>query len=327
MQSQLLRRSTSLGVSFAAQPDKASENLGDATSWRPNILTNPVKSGIKQIPGSDKILVRFLRESTVTLLICGVAVRRPLIAGNWKMNLNRAEAVALARDLAAMGGVTGTDVLLCPSNVYLDAVSAAISGSGISLGAQDVYFEAKGAFTGETSTSMLADIGCTYVILGHSERRHVIGETDQLINKKVHATLAAGLTPVLCVGELLEDREAGKTKEVVKSQFEGSLAGLTDEQVRKAVIAYEPVWAIGTGKTASPGQAQEVHADLRKMLADRYNSETSEAVRILYGGSVKPENAADLMSQSDIDGALVGGASLAADSFAAIINAANVSAA
>ena len=153
----------------------------------------------------------------------------------------------------------------------------------------------------------------------------MIGETDERINKKVHAALAAGLTPVLCVGERLEEREAGNTQEVVKSQCEGSLAGLTDEQVRKTVIAYEPVWAIGTGKTASPEQAQEVHADLRKMLADRYNSETSETVRILYGGSVKPDNAGDLMSQPDIDGALVGGASLKAEGFAAIINAANVS--
>jgi triosephosphate isomerase len=174
---------------------------------------------------------------------------------------------------------------------------------------------------------MLTDVGCKFVILGHSERRHVMGETDELINKKVHAALAAGLTPILCVGELLEERESGKTREVVKSQFEGSLAGLTVEQAQKTVIAYEPVWAIGTGKTASPEQAQEVHADLRKMLADRYNSETSDSVRILYGGSVKPDNAAELMSQADIDGALVGGASLKADGFAGIINAANVKAA
>ncbi len=254
-------------------------------------------------------------------------MRRPLIAGNWKMNLNRADAVALAKGLADADTSVDCDILVCPSNVYLDAVSNAISGSGISIGAQDVYFEASGAFTGETSTSMIADVGCTYVILGHSERRHVIGECDMLINKKVVSALAAGLTPVLCVGETLEDREAGNTQKVVESQFDGSLAGLTEDQIRKTVIAYEPVWAIGTGKTASPEQAQEVHADLRKLLADRYNSETSETVRILYGGSVKPANAADLMSQADIDGALVGGASLKADSFAAIINAAGVAAA
>ncbi len=254
-------------------------------------------------------------------------MRRPLIAGNWKMNLNRVESVSLARDLSAADLTSDVDVLVCPPYVYLDAVSSAISGTGISLGAQDVYFESAGAFTGEISPAMLTDIGCTFVILGHSERRHVMGETDGLIKRKVHAALAAGLTPVLCVGELLEERESGKTREIVESQFNGSLAGLTEEQVQKTVIAYEPVWAIGTGKTASPQQAQEVHADLRKMLADRYNSATSESVRILYGGSVKPDNAADLMSQTDIDGALVGGASLNAEGFAAIINAASVSAA
>lgn len=242
------------------------------------------------------------------------------------MNLNRAEAVKLARELAAVDAGSDCDVLICPSTVYLDSVAAAISGSGIALGAQDVYFEHNGAFTGETSTSMLVDIGCTFVILGHSERRHVMGETDQLVNKKVHAALAAGLTPVVCVGELLEDREAGRTHEVVKTQFAGSLADLTDEQIRQTVIAYEPVWAIGTGKTASPEQAQEVHADLRKMLAEQYNSGTSEAVRILYGGSVKPGNAGELMSQTDIDGALVGGASLDPESFAAIISATHVNA-
>ena len=253
-------------------------------------------------------------------------MRRPLIAGNWKMNLNRAQAVELARGLVAAKTGSDCDILVCPPNVYLDSVGSALSDSGISLGGQDVYFEASGAFTGQTSTSMLSDIGCTYVILGHSERRHVMGECDELINKKVLAALEAGLTPVLCVGELLEERESGDTKKVVQSQFDGSLAGLSEAQMLKTVIAYEPVWAIGTGKTASPEQAQEVHAALRKMLADRYNSQTSESVRILYGGSVKPANAAELMSQTDIDGALVGGASLKADSFAAIINAAGVNA-
>jgi len=253
-------------------------------------------------------------------------VRRPLIAGNWKMNLNRADAVNLARELASAETGADCDILVCPSNVYIDAVCSAVGDSGVSVGAQDVYFEASGAFTGETSTAMLTDIGCTFVILGHSERRHVIGETDELINKKVKAALAAGLTPVVCVGELLEEREAGNTQKVVQSQIDGSLAGLTEQEMLKTVIAYEPVWAIGTGKTASPEQAQEVHADLRKLLAERYNPETSEAVRILYGGSVKPANAADLMSQSDIDGALVGGASLKSESFVAIINAAGVSA-
>lgn len=248
-------------------------------------------------------------------------MRRPLIAGNWKMNLNRSDAVALAKGLAEGATPDNVDVLVCPSNVYLDAVSNAASGSKVALGAQDVYFEANGAFTGETSTAMLSDIGCTHVILGHSERRNVIGECDKLINKKVKAVLAAGLTPVLCVGELLEDREAGKTMDVVTAQFDGSLAGIDAADVQKTVIAYEPVWAIGTGKTASPEQAQEVHADLRKLLAERYNQETADKVRILYGGSVKPDNASMLMSQPDIDGALVGGASLKPDSFNAIISA------
>jgi triosephosphate isomerase len=196
-----------------------------------------------------------------------------------------------------------------------------VKGSNVAVGGQDVYFEGNGAFTGETSTAMLTDIGCSHVILGHSERRNVIGENDELINKKTKAALAAGLTPVVCVGELLEEREAGKTAAVVKSQVEGSLDGLTEADMKKVVIAYEPVWAIGTGKTATPEQAQEVHADLRKLLAERYNQQTADTVRILYGGSVKPDNAAELMSQADIDGALVGGASLKADSFSAIIAA------
>lgn len=246
-------------------------------------------------------------------------MRRPLIAGNWKMNLNRSDAVALAKSLADAKTSDKVDVLVCPSNVYLDAVANAVNGSNVALGAQDVYFESNGAFTGETSTAMLSDIGCSFVILGHSERRNVIGESDELINKKMKATLAAGLTPVLCVGELLEEREAGKTMDVVKAQFEGSLAGIEEADVRKTVIAYEPVWAIGTGKTATPEQAQEVHADLRKLLVERYNQETADTVRILYGGSVKPDNASMLMSQCDIDGALVGGASLKPDSFTAII--------
>jgi triosephosphate isomerase len=254
-------------------------------------------------------------------------MRRPLIAGNWKMNLNRAEAIALATAIKTGESNPDADLLVCPPHIYLDAVVSAVSGASIAVGAQDVYFEANGAFTGETSTSMLTDVGCKYVILGHSERRHVIGESDELINKKVVAALAAGLTPILCVGELLEDRESGKTGEVVESQFSGSLAGLSAEEVQKTVIAYEPVWAIGTGKTASPEQAQEVHADLRKLLADRYNSATAESVRILYGGSVKPDNAVELLSQPDIDGALIGGAALKSDGFLAIANAATVGAA
>jgi len=194
-----------------------------------------------------------------------------------------------------------------------------VSGTKVQLGAQDMYHEAGGAYTGEIAASMLLDLGCKYVILGHSERRHVIGETDEMINKKVHAALDAGLLPIVCVGELLEEREAGKTSEVNRSQFDGSLAGVTAEQMMKITIAYEPVWAIGTGKVATPQQAEEVHLDLRKLMQDRYNNEVAESVRIQYGGSVKPDNAADLLGQPNIDGALVGGAALKVDSFAGII--------
>ena len=248
-------------------------------------------------------------------------MRRPLIAGNWKMNLNRAESVALASGLKGFMSEKA-DILVCPPFVYLDAVASEVAGSSIALGSQDVYFETNGAFTGEVSTTMLCDLGCRYVILGHSERRHVIGETDQLINKKVHSAVEAGLTAILCVGEKLEERESGRTMDVVRGQFSGSLEGLSAEKMRSLVIAYEPVWAIGTGKTATPEQAQQVHDDLRKLIAEQYNRETADGVRILYGGSVKPANAADLLSQDDIDGALVGGASLNADSFIEIINAA-----
>ena len=247
-------------------------------------------------------------------------MRRPLIAGNWKMNLNRAEAVALAKALAQRAGeASHVDLAVFPPYVYLDAVAAAIDGSPIGWGAQDVYFEPNGAFTGEISTAMLTDLGCRYVILGHSERRHVLGETNQLVNKKVHAALAAGLTPIVCVGELLAERESGATGRVIREQFEGSLAGVSAEQMATTVLAYEPVWAIGTGKVATPEQAEEVHKDLRKILADRYNTAVADAVRIQYGGSVKASNAAELLAQANVDGALVGGASLKADEFLGIV--------
>ena len=247
-------------------------------------------------------------------------MRRPFIAGNWKMNLSRAECVALAKEVAEkVGATSAVEVAVCPPSVYLAAVADAIQGSAVGLGAQNVYHEANGAFTGEISTSMLLDVGCRYVILGHSERRHVIGETNQDVNRKVLASLAAGLTPIVCVGELLAEREAGKTREVVQEQMSGSLAGLTVEQAARIGIAYEPVWAIGTGKVASPAQAEEVHAELRKMLATRYNADLAAQVRIQYGGSVKPDNAAELLAQPNIDGALVGGAALKASSFLGII--------
>ncbi|WP_040352891.1 triose-phosphate isomerase [Blastopirellula marina] len=247
-------------------------------------------------------------------------MRRPFIAGNWKMNSTRAEGIALVEGIAkGLAADCSVEVAVCPPALYLDAIVAAAGDSPIGVGAQNIYFEASGAFTGEISAAMLKDIGCQYVILGHSERRHVFGESSSLINKKVHAALAAGLVPIVCVGELLEERETGKTADVVAEQFYGSLAGVSAEQMESIVLAYEPVWAIGTGKVATPEQAEAVHADLRKVIEARYNSAVAEKVRIQYGGSVKPDNAAELLSQPNIDGALVGGAALKADSFLGII--------
>ena len=250
-------------------------------------------------------------------------MRKKFIAGNWKMNLTRAESVALASGVAEqLGDATDVDVAVCPPSVYLDAVGQALSGSNVALGAQNMYHESGGAFTGETSAGMLQDVRCKYVILGHSERRHVLGETDEAINRKVLAALAAGLLPIVCVGETLEQREAGQTQSVVKTQVESSLADLSVDQMQQIVIAYEPVWAIGTGKVATPEQAEEVHADLRSLVESRYNSAVAGGIRIQYGGSVKPGNAAELLGQPNIDGALVGGASLKVDDFIGIISGA-----
>lgn len=236
------------------------------------------------------------------------------------MNLNRSEAVALATAIArGADNAAHVDLAICPPSVYLDAVGTAIKGSAVGLGAQNVYFESNGAFTGEISGAMLLDLGCQYVILGHSERRHVLGETDEDVNRKVKVALEGGLTPIVCVGETLAQREADQTAEVVSTQFSGSLAGLTAEQVGQLVIAYEPVWAIGTGKVATPEQAEQVHADLRRLLEKNYNTDVAGKVRIQYGGSVKPNNAVELLSQDNIDGALVGGASLDADNFFGIV--------
>ncbi len=251
-------------------------------------------------------------------------MRRQLIAGNWKMSLDLVGAVGLAQQVAAQAEtLSGVDLAVCPPAVYLGAVGQVVRGSHVALGAQNMYYEVQGAFTGETSPAMLRELGCTLVILGHSERRHIFGEGDELVNKKVGAALAAGLTPIVCVGEQLAQREAGHTRQVIRDQFEGSLAGLSAGEIVRIVIAYEPVWAIGTGKVATPEQAQEVHADLRTLLGERYNAEVAQSVRILYGGSVKPENAGDLLCQGDIDGALVGGASLKADQFLGIARRAN----
>jgi triosephosphate isomerase (TIM) len=246
-------------------------------------------------------------------------MRRKLIAGNWKMNTDLVSALALAQNVALRTGeFAHVDLLVCPPFVYLPVVLGALRGTAVALGAQNMYHEANGAFTGEISAAMLKDIGCMYVILGHSERRHILKETDSDVNKKTLAALAAGLTPIVCVGELLDERESGETNTVIRRQFDGSLANVTAEQIEKIVVAYEPVWAIGTGKVATPEQAEEVHAELRGLLAKRYNDKSAGNVRILYGGSVKPSNAKDLLSQPDIDGALIGGASLKAEDFLGI---------
>ena len=249
-------------------------------------------------------------------------MRKNFVAGNWKMNTNLAEGQALVDALKAeLSGFNDVDVAVCPPFVYVPKAIESAEGSVIKVGAQNCYFESNGAYTGEVAPEMLKDIGCTYVILGHSERRHILGETDEVINKKVKKALAAGLDVILCVGELLEEREAGQTESVVETQLSGGLKDITSEQMAHITIAYEPVWAIGTGKTATPDQAQDVHAFIRGWMTHAYDAKVSESVRIQYGGSVKPDNAAELLGQKDIDGALVGGASLKADSFAAIIKA------
>jgi len=249
-------------------------------------------------------------------------MRKPFIAGNWKMNTDAAGASALASGLVkALAGVNTVDVAVCPPFVYLQAVAKALGDSAIRLGAQNVYFEGNGAFTGEISCAMLKDVRCTYVIVGHSERRHVMGETDALINKKVAAVIASGLQSILCVGELLQEREADKTEAVVAGQVKKGLAGITAEQMKRVTIAYEPVWAIGTGRNATPEQAQEVHAMIRGLLGEMYDATVAARTRIQYGGSAKPANTAELMANPDVDGLLVGGASLKVDDFAAMIKA------
>lgn len=250
-------------------------------------------------------------------------MRRPFIAGNWKMNLDRAAAVDLARELIKqLDDADAVDVAVCPPSIYLDAVADVVKGTCVGLGAQNMYYEKNGAFTGEISGSMLADVGCKYVILGHSERRRILGETNEDVCRKVHVAFATGLIPIVCVGETLQEREAGKTFHIVREQVYGSLAGLKAEQAGELVIAYEPVWAIGTGVVASPEQAEEVHADLRNSLEARFGGVLAAKLRLQYGGSVKASNAKELLAKENIDGALVGGAALKASDFVPIIEAA-----
>jgi len=250
-------------------------------------------------------------------------MRKPIIAGNWKLNKTPHEAILLADELKReLVDLTGVDIVVCPPFVDLTDVSDALVDHDIALGAQNVFWEDAGAFTGEISAPMLKDLGVTYVIIGHSERRQYFNETNETVNKRLRAALKHGLTPIVCVGENLSQREAGKTFDVIKDHCEGSLNGLTADEAKKIVLAYEPVWAIGTGKTATPAQAQEVHVFIRQLLGKVFNADVASSVRIQYGGSVTPDNVVALMGQEDIDGALVGGASLKAPSFAAIVKGA-----
>ncbi len=239
------------------------------------------------------------------------------------MNMRHDSAVALARGVAqGLGNHPDVEVAVCPPTVYLHSVADALAGTQVELGAQNLYAAEDGAFTGEVNAGMLTDVGCRFVILGHSERRALMGETDADVSKKLHAALAGNLIPIVCVGETLDEREAGRTETVVQTQIHGSLKGLDEIRAAGIVIAYEPVWAIGTGKTATPEQAEEVHAFLRKQLADLFGDDVAAQIRIQYGGSVKPGNAKELLGQPNIDGALVGGASLKPEDFLGIIQAA-----
>ena len=247
-------------------------------------------------------------------------MRTPLIAGNWKLFKTLAEATALIEGLKPLvKNLNGVEIVVAPVFTAISTVVAATVGSQIKVAAQDCYWEEEGAFTGEVSPRLLKDAGCSHVIIGHSERRQYFGETDEMVNLKSRAALASGLTVLTCVGETLAQREAGDTFAVIEGQLSGGLKGITSADLQRVVIAYEPVWAIGTGKTASDEQAQEVHAFIRRLVATLYSKADADAVRILYGGSVKPDNIRGLMAQADIDGALVGGASLKADSFAGIV--------
>jgi triosephosphate isomerase (TIM) len=248
-------------------------------------------------------------------------VRRPVIAGNWKMYKTMAETSAFVRDLRpAVGKSDHCEVIVAPPFTAIRAAADAARGSNIAVAGQDVHWDVEGAHTGDISTRMLMDAGATHVIIGHSERRHDHDETDEQVNRKVKAALAAGLLPIVCVGETLKEREAARTGEVLERQFTRGLLGLTGPEFSRIIIAYEPVWAIGTGRTATPEMAAESHAQLRRLAAARFGDVAADRIRILYGGSVKPENIRGLMAQTEIDGALVGGASLSVDSFAAIVN-------
>jgi triosephosphate isomerase len=246
--------------------------------------------------------------------------RKKFIAGNWKMNTTLEEAMSLAKGIVAkLGSISNVDIALCPPYINLPAVSEIIKGSTVKLGAQDVHWEAKGAFTGKISCAMLKSVGVTYVIIGHSEQRTYFNETNETVNKKVKASLASGLLPIICVGETLQERKSGNMEKIVESHVRGAFSGLSQPDAEKCTIAYEPVWAIGTGETATPTQANDAHVFIRKILNSMYNEDCSQKIRIQYGGSMKPDNAKALLSLSDVDGGLIGGAALKVDDFAGIV--------
>lgn len=251
-------------------------------------------------------------------------MRRPLIAGNWKMYKTATQAVELVEELKPLVAdlCADRDVVVCPTATSLSAVRAALEGSPIGLGAQNMHWEASGAYTGEVSAEMLLTSGCQYVILGHSERRQYFAETNETVNRKLVAALAAGLAPIVCVGESLKQREAGQIEAVVLGQVSAAFEGISAADAARATLAYEPIWAIGTGKTATSAQAEEVHALIRGRLEALYSGDVAAQIRIQYGGSVKPDNAVELFAQANIDGGLIGGAALKAKDFAAIIRAA-----
>ncbi len=248
-------------------------------------------------------------------------MRIPLLAGNWKMYKTTGEAVELVEGLLkGLGTLNQREVLVCPPYTALDRVSKLVANTPIALGAQDLFYEKEGAYTGAIAPQMLKDVGCTYVIVGHSERRQVFGDTDESVNRKLKAALANDLRPIMCVGESKPQRDGGQAEKIVVNQVRNGLADVTAAQMQSVVIAYEPIWAIGTGDTATPADAQAMHAAIRQTLNDLYGTDTANGIRIQYGGSVKPDNVDELMAQPDIDGALVGGASLKADNFLRIVH-------
>lgn len=247
-------------------------------------------------------------------------MRKMIIAGNWKMNKTGAEAASFARDLKVKTlNIHKTEIVVCPPFTAIDAVYNILKESRIRVGAQNVHWEAAGAYTGEVSAGMIEAAGCKYVIIGHSERRQYFGETDEAVNKKITQTLTTSLSPIVCIGETLEQRQAGQTETIVQQQIRAGLAGLSKEQMGRIVLAYEPVWAIGTGVTASPQQAEQVHRFIRQLLAEMFDRAIADGTVILYGGSVKPDNIQELLNEPDIDGGLIGGASLKVDSFVEMI--------